>query len=64
MEHAAIALCAPPRPRDAVVARSSRAFWLVVFAFAVAITGNNAPNPIYPVFQQRFGFSTGAGATR
>jgi hypothetical protein len=36
MEHAATALCAPPRPRDAVVARSSRAFWLVVFALATA----------------------------
>jgi hypothetical protein len=37
MEYAAITLCAPPRPRDAVVARSSRAFWLVVFALAMAI---------------------------
>ena len=31
MDRAALALCAPPRPRDAVVARSSVAFWLVVF---------------------------------
>jgi len=39
--------------------RTERAFWLVVFALAVSIMGNNAPSPIYPVFQARFGLSTG-----
>lgn len=39
--------------------RSPRAFWLVVFALSVAIMGTNAPSPIYPIFQQRFGLSTG-----
>jgi predicted MFS family arabinose efflux permease len=59
MEHAVIArMRAPTAPAQSGV-RSSRAFWLVAFALSVAIMGNNAPSPIYPIFQQRFGLSTG-----
>jgi len=60
MEHALIARRAPARPSPAPAVRSGRAFWIVTFGLAVAIMGNNAPSPIYPVFQARFGFSTGA----
>jgi predicted MFS family arabinose efflux permease len=59
MEHAVIARMRAPAAAGNAGTRSARAFWLVAFALAVAIMGNNAPSPIYPIFQQRFGLSTG-----
>jgi len=59
MEHAVIARLRAPTAPTQSRARSPRAFWLVAFALSVAIMGNNAPSPIYPIFQQRFGLSTG-----
>jgi predicted MFS family arabinose efflux permease len=59
MEHAVLARLRTPVARQGAVVRSQRAFWLVAFALSVAIMGNNAPSPIYPIFQQRFGLSTG-----
>lgn len=58
MEHAAIARLHRPVVAHGGV-RSARAFWLVCLALSVAIMGNNAPSPIYPLFQARFGLSTG-----
>jgi MFS family permease len=34
-----------------------RAFGLVAFAFAVTMVGTTLPTPLYPIYQQRFGFS-------
>jgi hypothetical protein len=48
MEHAATAPSAPPRLRDAVVARSDRAFWLVVFALATATPLDQATDQALP----------------
>jgi MFS family permease len=31
--------------------------WLVAFAFAVTMLGTTLPTPLYPIYQQRFGFS-------
>jgi predicted MFS family arabinose efflux permease len=59
MEHAVIARMRAPAAPAQSGAGSARAFWLVAFALSVAIMGNNAPSPIYPIFQQRFGLSTG-----
>jgi MFS family permease len=58
MEHAVLVQLGTPSSQ-AATRRSARPFWLVVFALSVAIMGNNAPSPIYPIFQQRFGLSTG-----
>jgi MFS family permease len=33
-------------------------FWLVAFAFAVAMLGTTLPTPLYPIYQERFGFSS------
>ena len=35
------------------------AFWLVAYALAVTIMGNNIPAPLYPIYQGRWHFSTG-----
>lgn len=34
-----------------------RAFWFVAYAFAVTMLGTTLPTPLYPIYQQRFGFS-------
>jgi MFS family permease len=34
------------------------AFWLVGYAFAVAMLGTTLPTPLYPIYQQRLGFSS------
>jgi MFS family permease len=34
------------------------AFWLVAFAFLATNVGGALPTPLYPVYQQRFGFGT------
>jgi hypothetical protein len=60
MEHAVLAHLRPERAQGGAMVRSRRAFWIVVVALSVAIMGNNAPSPIYPIFQTRFGLSTGA----
>jgi MFS family permease len=59
MEHAVLARLRTPSPPVVRIRGSGRAFWLVAFALSVAIMGNNAPSPIYPIFQQRFGLTTG-----
>ncbi len=58
VEHAAIARLHRPALASHG-AGSARAFWLVGLALSVAIMGNNAASPIYPLFQRRFGLSTG-----
>jgi hypothetical protein len=60
MEHAVLARLRTERAQGGAMVRSRRAFWIVVVALSVSITGNNAPSPIYPIFQTRFGSSTGA----
>jgi predicted MFS family arabinose efflux permease len=59
MEHAVMARMRAPTGQTQDRVGSARAFWIVAFALSVAIMGNNAPSPIYPIFQQRFGLSTG-----
>jgi predicted MFS family arabinose efflux permease len=39
--------------------RSSRQFQMVALGFAVLLVGTNLPSPLYQVYQQRFGFTTG-----
>jgi predicted MFS family arabinose efflux permease len=59
VEHAVLARLHTAAARPVEKVRSQRAFRLVVFALSVAIMGNNAPSPIYPIFQQRFALTTG-----
>lgn len=33
-------------------------FWLVAYAFAVAMLGTTLPTPLYPIYQHDFGFSS------
>jgi len=35
----------------------TRAFAIVAFAFVVAMAGTTLPTPLYPIYEQRFGFS-------
>ncbi|MGH3764566.1 MAG: hypothetical protein ACRDTX_05370 [Pseudonocardiaceae bacterium] len=35
----------------------STAFALVAYAFAVTMLGTTLPTPLYPIYQQRIGFS-------
>jgi MFS family permease len=45
--------------RDRTRARTTRAvgFWLVAYAFTVNMLGTTVPTPLYPIYQERFGFS-------
>jgi MFS family permease len=36
-----------------------RAFWLATAAFVVAMLGTTLPTPLYPLYQARYGFSSG-----
>src|ERR1700741_4716685 len=51
-------------PREAAMTSSrgggivgGAGFAMVAFAFAVAMLGTTLPTPLYPLYQQRFGFS-------
>jgi MFS family permease len=38
--------------------RRRYAFWFVAYAFLVAMLGTTLPTPLYPIYQQRLGFSS------
>lgn len=62
MEHSTVAhrpsASAPTPVRGGLLARG-RAFWIVAYALAATILGNNIPAPLYPIYQARWHFSTG-----
>lgn len=41
-----------------LAASRAAGFWLVAYAFAVAMTGTTLPTPLYPIYQHDFGFSS------
>ncbi|GAB6900682.1 MFS transporter [Kineosporia succinea] len=49
-------LSRPARP--ATSSRHGRGFWLVAFAFGVAMAFSTVPTPLYPLYMARDGFST------
>ena len=40
-----------------LAASRAAGFWLVAYAFAVAMAGTTLPTPLYPIYQHDFGFS-------
>jgi hypothetical protein len=37
----------------------NHAFWLVTYTLFLLLVGATIPNPLYPIYQGRFGFSAG-----
>lgn len=48
----------PAAPVAPSRSRHGRGFWLVAFAFLVAMAFSTVPAPLYPIYQARDGFST------
>ena len=46
-----------PRGKPRWVSHRSRALWLPAYAFAVVMLGTTLPTPLYPRYEQEFGFS-------
>ena len=40
------------------MARSAEGFWLVAFGMFVVFMASSVPTPLYPIYEERFGFST------
>ncbi len=48
---------APSAPRRTWSLRTS--FWLVVGAQVLLFAGSNFPTPLFPIYEQRYGFGSG-----
>jgi MFS family permease len=57
-------LTGSPLTNDRITAAGARtvarryAFWFVAYAFTVAMLGTTLPTPLYPIYQERLGFSS------